>query len=106
MLDVAKHLEAGGTELQDRAEFFWVASALVLVVADGAGGMSGGAEAAEFVVQFVKRSISHGSLYPDRIATTALASAPAEAAKNLAGLVRYASGRLPDDLAILVARQT
>jgi serine/threonine protein phosphatase PrpC len=50
MFNVAKTIQAGGKELQDRAAFFQLGSTLVLVVADGAGGLSGGAEAAEFVV--------------------------------------------------------
>jgi serine/threonine protein phosphatase PrpC len=57
MFAVSKQIHAGGKELQDRAEFFWCGSNLVLVVADGAGGMSGGAEAAEFVVEGVKQRI-------------------------------------------------
>lgn len=57
MFAASKQIQAGGHELQDRAEFFQCGSNLVLVVADGAGGMSGGAEAAEFVVESVKQRI-------------------------------------------------
>ena len=57
MFAASKQIQAGGRELQDRAEFFWCGSNLVLVVADGAGGMSGGAEAAEFVVEGIKQRI-------------------------------------------------
>jgi PPM family protein phosphatase len=42
--------------LEDRAEVIPVASGLVLVVADGAGGRSGGAEAADFVVQRIREA--------------------------------------------------
>lgn len=57
MFATSKQIHAGGKELQDRAELFWCDSNLVLIVADGAGGMSGGAEAAEFVVEGVKQRI-------------------------------------------------
>lgn len=57
MFKVSKLIQAGGQELQDRAEFFWCNSNLVLVLADGAGGRSGGAEAAEFVVRNIKERI-------------------------------------------------
>jgi serine/threonine protein phosphatase PrpC len=57
MFEAAKQIHAGGKELQDRAEFFWCGSSLVLVVADGAGGMSGGAEAAQFLVEGIKKRI-------------------------------------------------
>jgi hypothetical protein len=62
MLNLARHIEAGGKELQDRAEFFWHGSTLLLVLADGAGGLSGGAEAAEFVIQQVKTEIGSAAL--------------------------------------------
>jgi PPM family protein phosphatase len=57
MFVVSKQIHAGGSDLQDRAEFIWRDSNLVLVVADGAGGMGGGAEAAEFVVNGIKMQI-------------------------------------------------
>lgn len=57
MVKISKAIHKGGPELQDRAEFFWCNSELILVVADGAGGRSGGAEAAEFVVKAVKARI-------------------------------------------------
>ncbi|HTB85597.1 MAG TPA: PP2C family serine/threonine-protein phosphatase [Candidatus Sulfotelmatobacter sp.] len=58
MFATAKQIQAGGKELQDRAEILWVGSNLVLVVADGAGGMSGGAEAAQFLVDGIKQRIA------------------------------------------------
>jgi PPM family protein phosphatase len=64
MFATAKQIQDGGKELQDRAEIFWLGSNLVLVVADGAGGRSGGAEAAEFVVQRVQQTIQHADLSP------------------------------------------
>jgi serine/threonine protein phosphatase PrpC len=62
MLKATKMIRAGGNELQDRAEYFRYGSDLIVVVADGAGGMSGGAEAAEFVVQQVRKAIESASL--------------------------------------------
>jgi serine/threonine protein phosphatase PrpC len=64
MFEVAKAIEAGGTELQDRAEVFHSGSSLVVVVADGAGGMSGGAKAATHVVGRIKEVINSGVFVP------------------------------------------
>jgi serine/threonine protein phosphatase PrpC len=64
MFATAKQIHAGGKELQDRAEFFWCDSNLVLVIADGAGGMSGGAEAAQFIVEGVKKRIGSTTMNP------------------------------------------
>ncbi len=50
---------------RDRAENFWCGSSLVLVVADGAGGISGGAEAAQFLVEGVKKRIGATSIDTD-----------------------------------------
>jgi serine/threonine protein phosphatase PrpC len=54
MFAATKQIEAGESELQDRADFFWSGPNLILVLADGAGGLSGGAEAAEFVIERLK----------------------------------------------------
>jgi serine/threonine protein phosphatase PrpC len=62
MFSVTKHIQSGGHELQDRAEYFWQGANLILVIADGAGGMSGGAEAAEFVVRRVKEAVKSDAL--------------------------------------------
>lgn len=62
MFAASKQIHAGDRELQDRAEFFWCGSNLVLVVADGAGGMGGGAEAAEFIVSNVRKRIASSDL--------------------------------------------
>jgi PPM family protein phosphatase len=62
MFATAKQIHAGGKELQDRAEIFWFGSNLVLVVADGAGGRSGAAEAAEFVARCVKQTFHSTNL--------------------------------------------
>jgi len=64
MFATAKQIHAGGKELQDRAEIFWLGSNLVLVVADGAGGRSGGAEAAEFVTRRIKQTLQSANLSP------------------------------------------
>jgi len=53
----ARKICAGEKDLQDRAEIFSRGSNLVLVVADGAGGLSGGAEAAQFLVNGIKKGI-------------------------------------------------
>jgi len=42
----------------------------------------------------------------ERIASVALVADLESAAQNLVGLVRYASGALPDDVSILLARTT
>ena len=47
-------LERGNPELQDRVEILRFDSRTVLVVADGAGGISGGAQAADFFVRSVR----------------------------------------------------
>jgi len=49
---------AGNPENQDRGAVIESSAGLVLVVADGAGGLSGGAEAAAMVVEFVRRNAS------------------------------------------------
>jgi len=64
MFATAKQIHAGSHELQDRAEVFWSGPNLVLVVADGAGGRSGAAEAAEFVTQRVRQTIQTADLSP------------------------------------------
>ena len=45
---------------QDRADVFHVGDALVVVVADGAGGIAGGAEAADAVVAAVREAVEAG----------------------------------------------
>ena len=67
MFATSKQIHAGEKELQDRAEFFWCDSNLALVVADGAGGMSGGAEAAQFLVEGVKKKIGSMSMNTDGV---------------------------------------
>ena len=67
MFATAKQIHAGGKELQDRAEIFWLGLNLVLVVADGVGGRSGAAEAADFVARRVKQTLPSASLSPKGI---------------------------------------
>src|SRR5580765_1332795 len=67
MFAASKQIQAGDRELQDRAEFFWCGSHLVLVLADGAGGMGGGAEAAEFIVGKVRKRIASSDLNPESL---------------------------------------
>lgn len=202
MFETARQIHAGGKELQDRAEVFRLGSKLVLILADGAGGRSGGAEAAEFVIRQARQTLHSADLSPnglsgylksidrqmvaegnigettcvltvlsqnsiigasvgdsgawcvslsglddltnrqcrkpflgtgganpigfardalkgtlliasdgllkytssERIASVALAADLESAAQNLVGLVRYASGALPDDVSVLLAR--
>jgi serine/threonine protein phosphatase PrpC len=54
LMKTAMRVERGSHELQDRAEIIALADGLVLAVADGAGGRSGGAGAAEKVVKMVR----------------------------------------------------
>ncbi|MCW5554843.1 MAG: protein phosphatase 2C domain-containing protein [Verrucomicrobiae bacterium] len=68
MFTTAKQIHAGGHELQDRAEVFWSGANLVLVVADGAGGRSGAAQAAEFVIRRVRQAIHSADLSPAGLA--------------------------------------
>jgi len=56
-LDLAKAMEAWEGPCQDRAEFFERDPVVVLVVADGAGGIGGGAEAAEYLVRKVEQAV-------------------------------------------------
>lgn len=67
MFVTSKQIHASGSDLQDRAEFVWRDSNLVLIVADGAGGTGGGAEAAEYVVRSVKNRIHTTELSPDAL---------------------------------------
>jgi PPM family protein phosphatase len=67
MFAVSKSIQAGGSELQDRAEFFWNGSNLILVLADGAGGLSGGAEAANFIIESVTKRIGSAVSKPQQL---------------------------------------
>jgi PPM family protein phosphatase len=53
---------AGADRNEDRAAFIEGDAATILVVADGAGGMGGGAEAAELVVRVVEEAAAGGPL--------------------------------------------
>jgi serine/threonine protein phosphatase PrpC len=50
-LTTSTFIERGNPELQDRLEVFRFGNRVVLIVADGSGGRSGAAEAAEFVIR-------------------------------------------------------
>lgn len=69
MFRALKRCYAGEGELQDRAEIFPNDDGLVVILADGAGGMGGAAEAAKFVVrrvnQLVVSSKTSASQLPD-----------------------------------------
>jgi len=49
---------SGNPELQDRAEIYRADNRVLLVIADGAGGISGGAQAAEFLMRVVRESVA------------------------------------------------
>jgi serine/threonine protein phosphatase PrpC len=70
---VAKEIQAGGSELQDRAGSFWSGPNLILVLADGAGGLSGGAKAAEFVVENTKSRVNSTMVSSDQLCTFLIA---------------------------------
>ena len=72
MFSACKQIRAGESDLQDRADFFSIGSNLILIIADGAGGMSGGAEAAEFTVEALKKKINVNSLTSQGIANVLL----------------------------------
>lgn len=52
------HVERGGPELQDRAEIFRLDDRIVIAVTVVAGGIAGGAEAAETLIQNVRDSFA------------------------------------------------
>jgi serine/threonine protein phosphatase PrpC len=54
MYSIWKIVEAGNPECQDRVEVIRSEDRIVIVIADGAGGLSGGAEAADMVVRAVR----------------------------------------------------
>ncbi len=56
MLKSIKLVEGGGRELQDRVEIIERSGRAVIVVADGAGGLSGGAEAASMVIKMARKA--------------------------------------------------
>src|SRR5689334_11874832 len=55
MLDAAVNVASYRAETEDRAEIFFIGTATILVVADGAGGRPGGAAAADGVVRWVRQ---------------------------------------------------
>jgi serine/threonine protein phosphatase PrpC len=57
VFEIAKSIEGYRAECEDRAEVIERAPWLIIVVADGAGGRAGGAEAAETVVKAVREAI-------------------------------------------------
>jgi serine/threonine protein phosphatase PrpC len=54
MFQAIRKVEAGGHELQDCVEVIQQSGVAILIVADGAGGRSGGAEAARKVVEMAR----------------------------------------------------
>jgi serine/threonine protein phosphatase PrpC len=64
---------AGNPEIQDRVEIFSDANRVIVALADGAGGMSGGAQAAELFVSIVRENMSslHTAADCDRVLRSA-----------------------------------
>ena len=60
-----KLILAGNPELQDRAEIFCDGERIVVALADGAGGISGGAQAADELIRLVAESRSSLRSGPD-----------------------------------------
>src|SRR5688572_22877141 len=57
-MEVRTHIAAGNAELQDRVEVLYDSDRVIIALADGAGGMSGAAQAAELFIRAVKREKS------------------------------------------------
>lgn len=51
---IGRVVESGAFELQDRAEVMKAGERVIFAVADGAGGMAGGAKAADFFINAVR----------------------------------------------------
>jgi serine/threonine protein phosphatase PrpC len=60
LLETAKVIEGYRAECEDRAEILEVGAAVLVVVADGAGGRPGGARAAEAVLDGVRQAAAAG----------------------------------------------
>src|SRR5262245_52315416 len=69
MFSVCKQVHAGDQQLQDRADYFQRGPDLVLVLADGAGGIGGGAEAAEFLLKNVRERIASAESDESKLVT-------------------------------------
>jgi hypothetical protein len=102
---------------QDRVAVVRVHGGFVLAVADGAGGLGGGAEAADRALRDVAAHARTGSVEEPHAWTSllegtdaALASAGGQCAIVLAATVRLSelprlrSGTLPDDVAVVLCR--
>ena len=72
---------------EDRAEVFESGESLIVVVADGAGGMHGGAVASDALVQAVRSRVAEGRFDPHDVAvwTKVLEDTDSELARLLAG---------------------
>ena len=57
-MEARTHVVAGNPELQDRVEIFHDANRTIIALADGAGGISGGAQAAELFVRTIEQKKS------------------------------------------------
>lgn len=56
-MTTSNFIERGNPELQDRMEILQFGDKTIIVIADGAGGRSGAAQAAEFIIQSVHKNI-------------------------------------------------
>lgn len=92
-------LAGSGSPGQDRAACLPLSGGIVIGVADGAGGISGGAAATEEVTSDLRNSPPSTA---EAIRTAATARPPEPALDALIELVRLPSGTLRDDLAIVI----
>jgi serine/threonine protein phosphatase PrpC len=123
------HVVRAAHEGQDRVEVVRLGDAIVMVVADGSGGMSGGAQAAELAIREIMKAARTRTLSEraswismladadsevadgllkyggrDRIAVLARGADLQVAVRQLAELPRLRSGALPDDVGVILCR--
>src|SRR5437660_10422171 len=90
------HLVVASHEGQDRAEVMRLGDATVMVVADGSGGMSGGAQAAEHALREIMKAARRKTLSEQASWTSMLACADSEVARRTGQCVVVAAGLVAD----------
>ena len=88
---------AGNLDNQDRGLIVPLDGRLVVCVADGVGGRSGGTEAANMAVELVRQNA-------DRLANADVCAELLRTIDSEMSKVRYPSGALPDDVTIILGR--